>query len=168
MRLCKLRKLVMGSKAWCAALHGVTKSQTRLRDWTELNWAHMTQGSSSWFESMDLLPFFPCPWLSGNIFMGEYSNYSSFNFILIRSLIRLIRDHMQRTQVAQNVYLKETRLPIKKCVCLLRKDCWEAPTFIQKKCSPKSTHKDKKWSREYLFYRKDYLYLLTNYFLSYL
>ena len=24
--------------AWCAAVHGVKKSQTRLSDWTELNW----------------------------------------------------------------------------------------------------------------------------------
>ena len=39
MNLSKLSELVMNRKAWSVAVHGVTKSQTRLSDWTELNWA---------------------------------------------------------------------------------------------------------------------------------
>ena len=35
--LSDLRKLVMAREAWCAALHGVTKSQSRPSYWSELN-----------------------------------------------------------------------------------------------------------------------------------
>ena len=38
MHLGGLQELVMDREAWCAIVHGVTKSQTRLRDWIELNW----------------------------------------------------------------------------------------------------------------------------------
>ena len=37
VNLSELQELVMDREAWSAALHGVTKSWTRLSDWTELN-----------------------------------------------------------------------------------------------------------------------------------
>ena len=37
VNLCELRELVMDREAWCAVIHGVTKSRIWLSDWTELN-----------------------------------------------------------------------------------------------------------------------------------
>ena len=41
MSLGGLRELVMDRRAWCAEIHGVVESQTRLSDWTELLRDHL-------------------------------------------------------------------------------------------------------------------------------
>ena len=38
MGLGELRELVMDREAWRPVVHGVTKSQNQLSDWTDLNW----------------------------------------------------------------------------------------------------------------------------------
>ena len=46
MSLGEHRELMMDREAWRAAIHGVTKSRTWLRDWTELNWMSWQQRDS--------------------------------------------------------------------------------------------------------------------------
>ena len=43
MSLSKFQELVMDREAWRAAVHGITKSQTQLSDWTELNQSQVEQ-----------------------------------------------------------------------------------------------------------------------------
>ena len=47
MSLSKLQEIVKDREAWRPAVHGVTKSWTRLSDWTELNWTVLKRWQQS-------------------------------------------------------------------------------------------------------------------------
>ena len=67
MSLSELRELVMDRETWHAAFHGVTKSQTRLSHWTELNYKADIE-------------FWLC-WLAMRCWVNHFSEFgfSSFN-----------------------------------------------------------------------------------------
>ena len=50
VNLSELRELAMDREAWCAVIHGVTKSQTWLSDWNELKWTELNW--SEWVFSL--------------------------------------------------------------------------------------------------------------------
>ena len=85
MSLSRLRELVMDREAWRAAIHGVTKSWTRLRDCTELNWRSF---NLTWLQGKQaIFPFFffQCCYLLLNfsiksdqlLYLGQYQYWKS-------------------------------------------------------------------------------------------
>ena len=67
MSLSKLRELVIDREAWSAAVHGVAKSLTWLRDWTELRLKQDSAPSLHYcFLATPLLSLHPLPFLISN------------------------------------------------------------------------------------------------------
>ena len=60
--LSELQELVMDREAWRAAVHGITKSQTRLSDSTELNLASKAHTFTTLF-SHSFCSCFPKSWM---------------------------------------------------------------------------------------------------------
>ena len=51
MNLCKLQEIVKDEEAWRATVHGVTKSQTQLSDWTTIYVTVLDLHHHSWVQA---------------------------------------------------------------------------------------------------------------------
>ena len=74
-------KASLNIAAWCAAIHGVAKSWTRLSDWPELNWAVDVKERKKCSNSKGLKSHFCDPWFK----FRRYS-WSRYSFVLIDSM----------------------------------------------------------------------------------
>ena len=81
MNLGKPWKIVMDREAWRAAVHGVTRSWTRLSDWIKLNWFVLITGWLIVFFSMSFFPI-NLIFISSvrEIFFEIYKTVTGFHF----------------------------------------------------------------------------------------
>ena len=88
MSLGELLELVMDREAWRAAVHGITKSRTRLSNWTELNWTEHPHSPTSTLSR----PFSPHP--------------SPLQFSHSSTEINILPDRKQQPQTVPDPYRK--------------------------------------------------------------
>ena len=92
MSLSQLQEIVKGREAWHGAVHGVTKSQTELSNWTRTTWqwkcSVLTTGPSG--------NSHPCCFLNlSNLQTSKFSKVTGYNINILNSIILLSTTNKQ-------------------------------------------------------------------------
>ena len=115
MSLSELRELVMDREAWRAAIHGVSKSRTRLSDWTELNWTNTMLWISFLFNNV--CESFPHGICSKSVYFPIAfkirSRLMSYSMLAFQALVNLLMKRwflaLNLIQPFWNVYLNPSK-----------------------------------------------------------
>ena len=108
----ELRELVMDREAWFAAIHGVTKSRKRLRDWTELT------DPREWSWSEGALPVWSC--LSQQcccsvtklyLILCDLMIFSTPVFSVLHYFLEFAQTHVHLSMISHTNYSQKKRSP---------------------------------------------------------